>query len=366
MAQELDEKEGRASGADAVDHARGADHEGRDRSAEGDGRARSTEGDGRRLIAECSTRPLTPADLADVERFEQEEPEPEDTPTPDQPQANDTPGSDAKRVRPASAPVATTPKASTSAPCSAGTSLLDLPARAGLVVLASGSPRRVELLQEAGFLPEVAPQDVDETPRDGEDPVQLVARLAQMKARSALERGDADANDLVVAADTTVWFEGTDLGKPADAPDACRMLRALSGRTHHVTTGVCLELGGVEYAFTETTAVTFWDLSDADIVAYVASGEPLDKAGAYGIQGRGRMLVKSIDGDYFNVVGLPVSRLLREMATLLDNAGARTDDRAGARADGRTGAQADGRTDAQDSHLWHDGRKAAYTREESA
>ena len=248
---------------------------------------------GLRLIAECSTRPLTEDDLAEVGGFEAET---------------------------ATEGAATAP-AGTHAP--AGGSLFDLPRAVGRLVLASGSPRRVELLREAGFDPVVAPQDVDETPQPGEDPVALVARLAGLKARSAMERGDAGDGDVVVSADTTVWFAGNDLGKPADGGDACRMLRALSGRTHHVTTGVCVRLVGDarpaarELSFTETTAVTFYDLDDADIVAYVASGEPLDKAGAYGIQGLGRALVKGIEGDYFNVVGLPVARLMRELARLL-------------------------------------------------
>ena len=217
-----------------------------------------------------------------------------------------------------------------------------LPARVGRLVLASGSPRRVELLREAGFDPVVAPQDVDETPRAGEAPVALVERLARTKAASAL--AGARAGDVVVAADTTVWFQGVDLGKPVDEADARRMLRMLSGRTHHVSTGACVAVVGGEAdgsaggghgrtatenvtyhtegnvtvrAFVETTDVTFFELSDADIEAYVATGEPADKAGAYGIQGLGRAFVSGISGDYFNVVGLPVARLLREMDGLL-------------------------------------------------
>ncbi|MBM6675207.1 septum formation protein Maf [Olsenella uli] len=192
------------------------------------------------------------------------------------------------------------------------------------MILASQSPRRRELLADAGFELEVVPAHIDESPRTGETPVELVGRLAAEKAeavRAALDRAPADG--LLVAADTIVWVGDAALGKPADAADAARMLRALSGRTHHVSTGVCalaLEPDGRERAarrFVETTAVTFWELTDAQIEAYVACGEPLDKAGAYGIQGAGRLLVRGIDGDYSNVVGLPVARLVRELGRLV-------------------------------------------------
>lgn len=191
------------------------------------------------------------------------------------------------------------------------------------MILASQSPRRRELLEQAGFDLVVMPADIDETPLDGETPVELVARLATSKAaaaRPALVRCPQDGP--LVAADTIVWTdEGTPLGKPADEDDAARMLEALSGRTHHVSTGVCLiaclpDGTLAETTFVETTSVTFWDLTDDEIASYVATGEPLDKAGAYGIQGVGRQLVRGISGDYANVVGLPVSRLLRELARL--------------------------------------------------
>ena len=200
-------------------------------------------------------------------------------------------------------------------------SVFDLPARLGRPLLASGSPRRVELLREAGFDPVVAPQDVDETPLPDETPTSLVERLARLKATSAL--GEAAPGQLVVAADTTVWLGESDLGKPADDEDARRMLRLLSGRTHHVSTGVCLAIAGPApddariASFVETTGVTFYELDEATIDAYVATGEPSDKAGAYGIQGLGRALVRGIDGDYYNVVGLPVARLLREVERMI-------------------------------------------------
>ena len=192
------------------------------------------------------------------------------------------------------------------------------------MILASQSPRRRELLGDAGFELEVVPADIDETRQDGESPVDLVGRLAAEKAesvRAALEQAPADG--LLVAADTIVWMGDEALGKPENPEDAARMLRELSGRTHHVSTGVCvLRLAGdgsaaAQASFVETTDVTFWELTDAEIAAYVSTGEPLDKAGAYGIQGAGRLLVEKIAGDYSNVVGLPVARLVREVTRLM-------------------------------------------------
>lgn len=195
------------------------------------------------------------------------------------------------------------------------------------MILASQSPRRYELLSDAGFSLEVVPADIDETRLPGEKPVDLVLRLASEKAeavRSQLSRRPDDG--LLVAADTIVWMGGEALGKPRDAEDARRMLEELSGRTHSVSTGVCamaLASDGscaTQARFVETTEVTFWDLSKAEIDAYVATGEPLDKAGAYGIQGAGRLLVRGISGDYSNVVGLPIARLVRELASLAPKA----------------------------------------------
>lgn len=149
----------------------------------------------------------------------------------------------------------------------------------------------------------------------------LVKRLASLKAHSAL--AEASEGSIIVAADTTVAIDGLELGKPRDDADARRMLHRLSGRTHQVSTGVCLLLAGPSgaparaHSFVETTNVEFYELDEATIEAYVASGEPADKAGAYGIQGVGRALVRSISGDYFNVVGLPVARTLRELDALL-------------------------------------------------
>lgn len=199
-------------------------------------------------------------------------------------------------------------------------SLFDLPSRVGRLVLASGSPRRVQLLREAGFDPQVMPQDVDETPLPGEKAYDLVDRLASLKAHAALAQ--ARPGDLILAADTTVALEGEELGKPADEAEARQMLRRLSGRGHEVYTAVRLILVGEdgstrESSTCELTHVTFFDLAEEEIESYVATGEPLDKAGAYGIQGIGRALVRDIDGDYFNVVGLPVARTLRVIDDLM-------------------------------------------------
>ena len=196
------------------------------------------------------------------------------------------------------------------------------------MILASQSPRRRELLAQAGFALEVVPADIDETRAPGETPVELVGRLAREKAeavRATLDRAPADG--LLVAADTIVWMGDEALGKPADDEDAAAMLRSLSGRTHHVSTGVCALLLGegacrqAEGSFVETTDVTFWELTEDQIGAYVATGEPCDKAGAYGIQGTGRLLVRGIAGDYANVVGLPVARLVRELSALAPDRG---------------------------------------------
>ena len=191
------------------------------------------------------------------------------------------------------------------------------------MILASQSPRRRELLADAGFDLTIIPASIDETRLPGESPVDLVGRLAVEKAeavRTALEATPADG--MLVAADTIVWMGDEALGKPRDAREAVSMLEELSGRTHHVSTGVCamrLSPDGTTVAsshFVETTDVTFWALTPEEIEAYVATGEPLDKAGAYGIQGAGRLLVERISGDYSNVVGLPVARLVRELSAL--------------------------------------------------
>lgn len=187
------------------------------------------------------------------------------------------------------------------------------------MILASQSPRRIELMDEAGFTCRVIPADIDETPHEGEQPLDLVGRLAKDKALCVASE-HAHAGEIVVAADTIVTIDGVILGKPADAQDAKRMLRLLSGRTHQVATGVCVARASaagdaaepVLQNFVEVTDVTFYALDEDTIEEYAQSGEPLDKAGAYGIQGKGgRMLVEKIDGDFYNVVGLPIARVAR-------------------------------------------------------
>lgn len=172
------------------------------------------------------------------------------------------------------------------------------------LVLASGSPRRRQLLASIGLACEVAPVDIDETPRDGEAPVDYACRLATEKLAAALERHAPDR--LVLAADTVVALDETILGKPADAGDAARMLQRLAGRTHQVHTAVAAGRGGQAAFRLSSSAVTFRNLRDGEIEAYVASGEPLDKAGAYGIQGRAAIFVTHLSGSYSGVVGLPL------------------------------------------------------------
>lgn len=178
------------------------------------------------------------------------------------------------------------------------------------MILASQSPRRIELMREAGFDTRVIPANIDETALPDEGPFDLVERLARAKA-AAVAKEHAEEGEPVVAADTIVALGGELLGKPADEADARRMLHALSGKTHQVATGVCIVRDGSAESFVDITDVTFYELSYDEIDAYVATGEPMDKAGAYGIQGLGGLLVAGIQGDYHNVVGLPVCRLGR-------------------------------------------------------
>jgi septum formation protein len=174
------------------------------------------------------------------------------------------------------------------------------------LVLASQSPRRAELLRDAGIEFIVSPANVDESVRAGEAPVDYVRRLAQEKA-------EAVAGDLVLAADTVVVVAGEILGKPRDAVDAVRMLRLLSNRNHEVITGICLRGTGLWPVIIahETTHVWFSQLTEEEIAAYVATGEPMDKAGAYAIQGIASRFIERIEGSYSNVVGLPVAMVYR-------------------------------------------------------
>jgi septum formation protein len=175
---------------------------------------------------------------------------------------------------------------------------------AGKIILASRSPRRAELLSAAGISFEVLAADVDETPRPGEDPAAYVERLAIDKARAVLALRPGAR---VLGADTTVTIDGEILGKPSDAADATRMLRLLSGRPHLVHTGVALISARGIQSGVDTTRVWFDAMTDEDISWYVATGEPVDRAGAYAIQGFASRFIPRIDGSYSNVVGLPVA-----------------------------------------------------------
>jgi nucleoside triphosphate pyrophosphatase len=206
-----------------------------------------------------------------------------------------------------------------------------MPTQVRRLVLASASPRRRELLAQAGFVFDVIPAHIPEEPRAGEDPEAYVTRLAREKAqavydsqgsghrvqgteRQGTERpGPRDQGTkgpegiVVLGADTTVTLDGHILEKPRDAEDAARMLRMLSGRMHRVITGVAVvDAQGCEVA-AEVTAVRFSTLRDEEIAEYVATGEPMDKAGAYGIQGRAAKWIPRVEGCYFNVVGLPLA-----------------------------------------------------------
>lgn len=175
------------------------------------------------------------------------------------------------------------------------------------LILASASPRRQEILRNAGFEFEVWPSSVPEDPLDAEAPEAMVLRLAQQKALQVAAA--APEGSVVLGADTVVVLDREILGKPADAADAARMLRQLSGRAHRVLTGVSIVEAPSRVAASahEVTEVRFRPLTEAEIQDYVASGEPFDKAGAYGIQGRASRFVTRIEGCYFNVVGLPVA-----------------------------------------------------------
>jgi septum formation protein len=182
----------------------------------------------------------------------------------------------------------------------------------GTLVLASQSPRRAELLRQAGVRFVIRAAPVDETPLPNERPEDYVVRLAERKAMAV----EAAADEIVLAADTTVVIGGAMLGKPADAREARHMLVRLSGRRHQVLTGICLRYGGQAIRDWATTHVWFSALSRREIHEYVASGEPMDKAGAYAIQGLASRYVERIEGCYFNVVGLPVALVYHHLQAI--------------------------------------------------
>ena len=177
------------------------------------------------------------------------------------------------------------------------------------LTLASRSPRRRELLEQLGLRLEVRPADSDETQLPAEPPGDYVRRVAREKAR-------AITGEIVLAADTVVVLEGVVLGKPRDVEDARRMLRELSGRTHEVMTGVCARRGGREEVLAATSEVRFAALTEAQISWYLATGEPLDKAGSYAVQGVGGAFVTEVHGSVSNVVGLPLAETLSLLARL--------------------------------------------------
>jgi septum formation protein len=200
-----------------------------------------------------------------------------------------------------------------------------------MLVLASASPRRRELLTQAGFTFQVYPAHIPEDPRPNEDPIAYVTRLAREKAETVycelalkghdFSRAESDLKGArglapegsfsdpitVLGADTTVTLDNQILGKPENEADAARMLRMLSGRTHRVITGVAVITATHTEVAAEVTAVQFLTISDEEIAAYIATAEPMDKAGAYAIQGRAARWIPRIVGDYFNVVGLPIA-----------------------------------------------------------
>lgn len=175
------------------------------------------------------------------------------------------------------------------------------------VILASSSPRRRDLLELVGIQHEVRPADIDETVLPGEVPAPHAERLARSKALTIAAK---EQSALVIGSDTIVVVDGKILGKPNDAADAHRMLRMLSGREHTVVTAVAAALDGQVVSAVEQVLVTFRSLSDAEIADYIATGEPMDKAGAYGIQGFGATIIRKVDGDFFAVMGLSLVTLV--------------------------------------------------------
>jgi|ERR1700722_4996278 septum formation protein len=177
-----------------------------------------------------------------------------------------------------------------------------------MLVLASASPRRKELLRNAGIAFEVEPANIPEEPLPGETARAYAERLAREKALVVSQKRP---NDAILGADTIVVIDNQILGKPADQADAARMLRLLSGRRHQVITGICLIVDSEAKVASETTSVVMSEISGAEIQSYVATGEPMDKAGAYAIQGIASRWIPRIEGDYSNVVGLPVALVYR-------------------------------------------------------
>jgi septum formation protein len=182
-----------------------------------------------------------------------------------------------------------------------------------MLVLASASPRRQELLRNAGISFEVQPAHIAEDPLPGEGAKECAERLAREKALAVAQMRP---NEVVLGADTVVVVDGKILGKPSDGADAARMLRLLSGRVHQVITGICFVVSGQWSVASETTSVTMNNIPEKEIAEYVAGGEPMDKAGAYAIQGVASRWIPRIEGDYGNVVGLPVALVWRMLGSV--------------------------------------------------
>lgn len=182
-----------------------------------------------------------------------------------------------------------------------------------MLILASTSPRRSELLKMAGYEFTVATTEVGEEYLRGTPPMQIVEQLATRKAKAAVKE---HPDDTILSADTLVVYKGRILGKPRDEAEAKNMLKLLAGNVHQVYTGYCIISGTKLLCGHECTSVEFYALKDEEIDAYIATGEPMDKAGAYGIQGRGALLVKRIDGDFYNVMGLPVGKINRILKSI--------------------------------------------------
>ncbi|MBQ7246475.1 MAG: septum formation protein Maf [Lachnospiraceae bacterium] len=185
-----------------------------------------------------------------------------------------------------------------------------------MIILASQSPRRRELLTLAGIEYECIPSGVEEKVPAGLDLTKVPEFLSALKASDV---ASSHPGDIVIGADTLVEFDGKALGKPRDPADAARMLRELSGRCHKVFTGVTIVSPLGTESFTSVTEVEFYELTDREIEDYIATGEPMDKAGAYGIQGYGSVLVRRIDGDYFTVMGLPLAETVRRIRGIEKN-----------------------------------------------
>lgn len=178
------------------------------------------------------------------------------------------------------------------------------------LILASGSPRRKQLLEQGQLQFSISTSQVDEALTHTTIPSEVVEQLALRKANDVLSRHE---DGIIIGADTIVSINGTILGKPNDETEAFQMLQQLSNNNHDVYTGVAIVSKEKTVVFHEKTTVSFWELSQEEIQQYIKSGEPFDKAGSYGIQGLGALFVKKIDGDYFNVVGLPLARTVREL-----------------------------------------------------